>query len=128
MKQLKFNRVTGVLFVILVLAGCSAPREIADMQLSMPDLGHTKSGNYFGAASTKMVKAEVAVSIRNHRIKNIELINHETGVGKKAEVLTDSVISYQTVELDVISGATVSSKIILKAIENAVNKSIIENK
>ncbi len=124
MKKASIHFITGI--ILLIIGACSTPREIAEMQLIMPELKHSKSGSYYGSASTKMVKAEVAVAIRDKKIRNIELIKHETGFGKKAEVLTDSVINYQTVELDVVSGATMSSKIILKAIENAVNKSIKE--
>ncbi len=124
MKKVNIHYITGI--ILLIIGGCSTPKEVIEMQLTMPELQQAKSGSYCGSASTKMVKAEIAVAIRNKRIQNIEVIKHETGIGKKAETLTDSVIRYQTVELDVVSGATVSSKIILKAIENALNKSIKE--
>jgi len=37
-----------------------------------------------------------------------------------AELITDMVIDSQSLKVDVVSGATYSSKIILKAIENAL--------
>ncbi|WP_313562885.1 FMN-binding protein [Ruminiclostridium cellobioparum] len=40
--------------------------------------------------------------------------------GAKAEAIVDKIISEQSVTVDVISGATNSSKVILKAVENAL--------
>lgn len=124
MRLINFQSLSGLLLVTYLLSGCSTPKEIAEIQLIMPDLRYANSGNYIGTASTRMVKAEVAVAIRDKRIAKVDLIDHETGFGKKAEVLTDSVVNYQSIELDAVSGATASSKIILKAIENAINKSV----
>lgn len=124
MRLINFQSLSGLLLVTFLLSGCGTQKEIAEIQLIMPDLRYTNSGNYFGTASTRMVEAEVAVTIRDKRIEKVDLIDHETGFGKKAEALTDSVVHYQSIELDAVSGATASSKVILKAIENAVNKSI----
>ncbi len=41
-----------------------------------------------------------------------------------AEIITDKVIDTQSLQVDAISGATYSSKTILKAIENALKKGI----
>lgn len=50
----------------------------------------------------------------------IKIIEHENGLGGKAEKIVDDVISRQSLEVDALSGATVSSKYIIKAIENAL--------
>ena len=41
-------------------------------------------------------------------------------MGEKAEVIIDKVMAEQSLEVDVVSGATLSSKCILNAIENAL--------
>jgi uncharacterized protein with FMN-binding domain len=53
-------------------------------------------------------------------IKKIEIVRHLNGQGKPAEVIPDRVIEMQSLDVDIISGATYSSKVILKAIENAL--------
>jgi uncharacterized protein with FMN-binding domain len=115
-----------ILIALLVspLMQCSVSQEILNLNIHTPDLQQSKDGNYVGQYESKMVKAEVMVKINNHSIEDIDIINHETGLGKKAEVLVDSVLVHQTIELDAISGATVSSKVILKSIESAIHKSI----
>jgi uncharacterized protein with FMN-binding domain len=49
-------------------------------------------------------------------------VKHVNGQGKPAEVITEKVIETQSLQVDVVSGATYSSKVILKAIENALAK------
>lgn len=48
------------------------------------------------------------------------LIQHDHGRGAKAEAVIDTIIDKNTLDVDVVSGATMSSTAILKAIENAL--------
>ncbi len=49
----------------------------------------------------------------------IELLKHTHGQGGAAEAIPGKVIEAQTLQVDTISSATYSSKVILKAIEQA---------
>ncbi len=40
----------------------------------------------------------------------------------KAEKIPDKVLEEQSLQVDIVSGATFSSKVILKAVEDALNK------
>jgi uncharacterized protein with FMN-binding domain len=53
-------------------------------------------------------------------IQNIDLIKHFNGRGEKAEVIIPKVVEAQSLKVDVVSGATASSKAILKAVETAL--------
>ena len=57
---------------------------------------------------------------RKHMIKEIELKKHDNGQGFPAEIIPGKVVEAQSLEVDIVSGATYSSKVILKAIENAL--------
>jgi len=48
------------------------------------------------------------------------ILEHDNGKGGKAEKIVDDVIKAQSLNVDVVSGATVSSKVILKAGEMAL--------
>ena len=50
----------------------------------------------------------------------IKIIEHENGLGSKAEKIVDDVISRQSLKVDAVSGAAASSKCITKDIENAL--------
>lgn len=66
------------------------------------------------------IYAKVNVSVRDELITNVEIITHNNERGAKAEAITDRILEKQTSKVDSISGATNSSKVIKKAVENAL--------
>lgn len=84
------------------------------------NLEKVKDGTYKGEYKNFPVKVVVSVKVKNHQITEIKIKKHREGKGEKAEAIIEDVIQAQSLEIDVISGATLSSKCILKAIENAL--------
>ena len=68
----------------------------------------------------------MVVTVNSHRITEIDIIRHDGGRGKDAESITKSVVEYQSLQVDSVAGATYSSRVILRAIEDALKDS--ENK
>ena len=64
-------------------------------------------------------------AVRDHQIEQVRLTRHENGQGAPAEVLTNQIVQEQTLELDAVAGATVSSRCILKAVQNALEQGAI---
>lgn len=95
--------------------------KLVDLNISNVDLTKLKDGTYTGSYKAFPVAAEVRVTIFNHKITTIELVKHNNGQGDPAEVIPGKVVEAQTLDVDIVSGATYSSKVILKAIENALN-------
>ncbi len=83
-------------------------------------LSNIPDGVYRGSANTAYVGAEVKVTVSNGVIESVELMRHKQQRGQAAEVLIGRVVEAQSLNLDTVSGATYSSKVILKAIENAL--------
>jgi uncharacterized protein with FMN-binding domain len=77
-------------------------------------------GVYEGSCSVFPVSVKVEVAVENHTITNINLVEHKNGKGSAAEVLPAKVVEAQSLEVDAVSGATCSSKAILKAIKDAL--------
>ncbi len=50
----------------------------------------------------------------------ITILQHDNGLGSTAESIVNDVVKEQSLDIDTVSGATVSSKCILKAVENAI--------
>lgn len=126
-KRKKIGLMVLALIVVLVLALGGAVRRIeSNMQglTSLPfeeiDPSRIKDGTYTGSFSSFPVSAEVQVTIKGQAITGIELLKHSHGQGGGAEVLPGLVVEAQRLEVDVISGATYSSIVILKAIEDAL--------
>lgn len=94
--------------------------KISGISIGEVDLATVADGVYEGKADAEIVRAEVQVTVRDHRITAIELTRHDSGRGGPAEAITEHVVAAQSLKVDVIGGATYSSKVILKAIENAL--------
>lgn len=77
-------------------------------------------GIYTGSSDAGLVKVEVEVEVKDHKIVNINLLKHECGTGKPAESMLEEMIKKNTDDVDGVSGATASSK----TIRNAVNKAL----
>lgn len=105
----------------ILVAGCPS-EEFEAITIDGIDLSSTADGTYEGTYETSLVKATVAVTVNAKRITAIEILRHDNGMGKKAEAIVDRVIDAQTTKVDVVSGATGSSLVILEAIEQAVTK------
>ncbi|OCA98104.1 FMN-binding protein [Clostridium beijerinckii] len=88
---------------------------VSEIDIKSVDLSNVHDGTYTGSFDAIFVGAEVEVTV-----KNIKLLNHKTERGKPAEVIVDDAKKKQSLHVDTISGATNSSKVILKAIENAL--------
>ena len=89
----------------------------------MPDLTQFNDGVYSGTydLSGTPVMVSLDITIENHKITSINITRHmRSPVGRKAENIIDQVIERQSLDIDAVSGATASSKSILKAIENAL--------
>ena len=95
-------------------------KAIADIVIETPDISRIQNGTYNGVFDANMISADVDVIVKDHRITEIVLNEHNNGRGASAEAITEEVILKQSLEVDTISGATNSSKVILKAIEIAL--------
>ena len=79
-----------------------------------------KDGNYSGHYELSPVKVALQVTIQDGEIKAIEITKHDNGLGKNAEKIVDKIVEKQSLTVDNVSGATVSSVAIKKAVENAL--------
>ena len=116
-----------VLMIIGIFAGGIYIKSISDYKAKVAaltfdeiDLTKVEDGIYEGQCDTGIVRARVQVTVRNHRLESIDLLEHENGRGTPAEAILDQMVQDQTTAVDAVSGATCSSKVIRKAVENAI--------
>ena len=119
--------VVSVLLVIGLLAGGLYLKSIGDYKAKVDaltfdeiDLTKVEDGVYEGQCDTGVVRARVQVIVRDHQLESIALLEHENGRGTPAETILDRMVQEQTTAVDAVSGATCSSKVIRKAVENAL--------
>ena len=95
-------------------------KAIMAISISNDDFSNVSDSTYKGTYDAMRIAADVSVTVSNHKITDIKLLRHKNERGQRAEVITQKVISAQSLKIDTVSGATNSSKVILKAIENAL--------
>ncbi len=114
------------IFLTVLLGSCAMMQDIDGITIADPDLRLVKDGRWVGAYATTLVSAETAVTVGGHRIRGIEIIKHDCGLGKPAERISAKVMEAQSLRVDGISGATASSKVLLKAMERALVSGMAE--
>lgn len=87
------------------------------------DMQNVEDGIYVGKFDMGRWANELTVTVNNGRVEEIDI--NKTVVFEREEVtkkIIDCVIENQNLKIDVVSGATVTSKAYLKSIENALTK------
>ena len=77
-------------------------------------------GVYIGECNVNYIYAKEEVTIQNGVITSITILEHKNERGKPAEAVIDEIIAEQRIDVDAVSGATNSSTILKKAVENAL--------
>jgi uncharacterized protein with FMN-binding domain len=110
-------------FIIICFLLISCSTAYKSITAQMPDLAQLNDGVYRGNydLTGTPVKVTLDVTVQDQKITDITIVRHlRSPVGKKAENIIEQIIDKQDLEVDVVSGATASSKAILKAVEDAL--------
>ena len=120
-----------IFFVLILVVSCTAmmnkEMEKAKNELMLvedPDLSKVEDGTYKGKVETMLVKVELELSVKNHKIISISIIKHDNGKGKPAEAIIDDIVKDNSTDVELIAGATMSSLVIRAAVIDAVTKGI----
>ena len=121
MKKKYLNRLVFLVLFTAVMLLLSACVDLNAIVIHNPDLQKIADGTYQGNSKVGPVRVSLEVTIEDGVYKSIRIIKHFNGRGKSAEAIVPAIIEAQSLEIDVISGASASSKAILKAVEDALN-------
>jgi uncharacterized protein with FMN-binding domain len=109
-------------FLFMVVIPEHEYNTVRNMKISNIDLTKIDDGVYNGEYAYGHYTYKVEIQVNNHKITEISVVSGgESKQAKMAEGVTDRIISEQKIDVDVISGATTTSKAILKAVENALS-------
>ena len=116
-----------VVFAIIILSFIGIilgkmKKQLEQIDTSTVDISQVADGIYMGESETELVKVAVNVTVKDGKIENIDILKHECGKGKPAEHIIESIIQKNNVEVDAVSGATVSSRVIQDAVRTALRK------
>lgn len=125
MKSYKMLSFFIILLCFVLSTGCALLKykeKIKNTVIEDVDFTKIQDGDYTGEYDVFLVNAKVNVKVEGGRIVDIKLIEHKHGKGYSGEAILSKVIEKQTLKVDTISGATGSSKTILKSIEKALKR------
>ena len=91
------------------------------IQINSVDLSIVEDGDYVGSFDLTRWSNEIKVTVKDHKIIALEVV--EDVMFKMDEITTelfDRVIQNQSLDVDIETGATITSLAYLKAIENAL--------
>lgn len=91
--------------------------EISIGEIHLPDI---PNGVYIGECDVNFIYAKVEVTVDGGEITNIRILEHKNERGQAAEAVVDRIVSEQRIDVDAVSGATNSSTVLKKAVENAL--------
>jgi uncharacterized protein with FMN-binding domain len=127
-KRTKFL-LCGVLLALIVAIGfglnnlftfLAYERDVKAIQVQNVDLSTIADGEYYGDCNVDFVRARVRVVVKDHQIIELELVEHYNDRGAAANDLPNRILEQQRIDVDAISGATSSSKVIQEAVYNAL--------
>lgn len=116
--------ILAVIAVLLIVAGVFLMGGLSqgqDAQLQGINLTDKPDGDYTGTYSLNRWTNTVQVHVKDHEMISIDIVNNMTiPIPECSDELFSRVLGAQDTRIDVVSGATVTSKAYLKAIEDAL--------
>lgn len=121
----KFARISIIAFIILSVGfgimGSLNLNRLRNMNIQNPDMSSINDGKYKGEFSDGGGVYKVEIEINNHSISQITMnTDRKSQYVYYARPVTSRIVQKQSLNVDVVTGATTTSKCILKAAENAL--------
>ena len=115
------------LFLVALIWGAVYLKKVVDYKRAVGetafdeiDIADVSDGIYIGEYDVNFIYAKVEVTVEDGEIVSINILEHRNARGKAAETVIEKIIEEQKTDVDAISGATNSSTVIKKAVENAL--------
>lgn len=118
-----------ILVPIVIIIGVFAiflfygKEEALKLVITDVDISKVPDGNYIGSYSRGRFSYRVEVVVKNNKIDSITILDKPSiSLEDTPKKIIDRILEKQSLNVDVVTGATATSKAILKAIENAISK------
>jgi uncharacterized protein with FMN-binding domain len=123
-RKRRFLLSLGIIILVLVVTLGGCPNDDLDIRGDPSDLTGITGGPETGRAWGMHSWIEVTIAIVNGKITQADVTGHETeGVGQPViEMAGAQILQKNSVEIDVITSATITSKAIIAAGKEAIDK------
>ena len=117
-----------IMMIVFLLIGCASQEMIRVRQMDIQNVNasNIRNGEYIGSFSYGGFEYLVKTIVNGHKIIDIEILqNRDTRHAKRAEGVLSEILKEQTPDVDAISGATTTSKALMKAVENSLTNNAL---
>ena len=118
---------TLALILIVLLAGFAVVSAKEKKEVKPIKISQITGGTYLGKTKGILTGVKVEVTVKKGRITKIEILKARGMPRYKKRALEEMpgrIIKAQSLKVDAVTGATISSKNIIKAVENALRKAV----
>jgi len=117
----------GIFVVIIIIFGVlfffrarQMVQVIDSTVIENVDLTQIEDGVYAGEFGDFLVSINLEVAVQDHKITNIKIIEQRSSPDHEARETVDRIVEAQSPKVDVVTGATGSSKCIMIAVQKAL--------
>lgn len=110
--------------VAFSMMAASFEKRMAALRIDAIDLTRVADGTYEGACDFKIVSAVVSATVAGGRLADLKLLKHSHGPRHSGEAIISRILQKQSLQVDALTGATSSGKVILKATQEALSKGL----
>lgn len=111
---------TAAISIALTLAGVAFWLRPLWLPVGSLDLRSVADGSYIGSCQNKLLTAVVEADVENHVLTDIRVLYHKPSYMGPARAAAQQIVDAQSLEVDGISGATLTVRTVQKAVENAL--------
>ena len=120
--------------LVVIIADAPARQEIAEIEIGQIDFSHLSDGTYTGEYTGKksnMRNVALEVTVQEGKVTGFTILRGaldkkgnpaELKNGITAQAYLQSALDAKSLQIDAVSGATLTSKTLLKALENALDQ------
>lgn len=127
-KKRKMHRIFALCSLLLVIVHVALnitsvvtyQNQVKSIVVTDIDLSNIPDGSYVGECDVIFIYAKVQVTVKSGEISDIIIIEHRNERGETAERVVGDIVSGRRIDVDAVSGATNSSTVLKKAVENAL--------
>jgi uncharacterized protein with FMN-binding domain len=114
---------TTVICALSLFALLASSCATENIEVKSLDFSRLRDGSYEGSYAGKMGAASVSLSVAGGKIAKASLTRFDSSpIGAPAKAVLERVVAAQSLAVDGVSGATYSSKVILRAVQDALEK------
>jgi len=124
----KLGKISLIVLAILLLSSATmmfifmnGMDDAKAIQINAIDLSKVEDGEYIGSFDLTRWSNEIIVTVKDHQIIELELVDDVMfKIDEVTKTHFDRIIRNQSLDVDIETGATVTSHAYLKAVENAL--------